>query len=347
MLPPAPPTFQLEPEPAGLVRFEGGPGVEGIVVEVDSAGGLSSNQIRVRPDRQASLGIARVGVSPAYDIGVPDPAAVRSAKITLPYDPARLAGTVEEGLRIATFDEAGQLWVPVNARTTVDTTAKTVTVAVAHFSMYAVVQNAPDGFWDAEGIRRLFSTTPVRCVAQGSGAGLGIDVVFTIDTSGSMADNDPSALRVEASKRFLAKLRPGDRAAVVDFDSSARTTIGLTDVALSADRDRISAALDGTADSTGGTDITAAVARTTDVLAANGGNGRLRIGILLTDGQSPYDDNQTSLAAAAGVSIYTVALGADADTALLGRIASGTGGSAFSIDQADQLASGGVRAAGR
>lgn len=80
------------------------------------------------------------------------------------------------------------------------------------------------------------------------------------------------------------------------------------------------------------------MAQTTDVLAANGGNGRLRIGILLTDGESAYEQSQTSRAAAAGVTIYTLARGAGADTALLGRIAAGTGGSAFTIDQADRLA---------
>ena len=50
----------------------------------------------------------------------------------------------------------------------------------------------------------------------------GIDIVFVIDSSGSMSSNDKNGLRLQAAKNFVDKLGEFDRAAVVDFDSSAR-----------------------------------------------------------------------------------------------------------------------------
>lgn len=325
------------PEEAGIVAFTGGPGLPGVAVEVDSSGGLAPGDIRVRPNRQATIGISGVAVSPAYDIDVADPAAVLGGRLTLPYDPARLTVPAQD-LRIATFDPAAQLWVPLPGQMTVDETAGTVTAAVPHFSLFAVVQHAADEAWDADAIADLFGATPVTCVpADAPGVTPAVDVVFTVDTSGSMATNDPGAQRVAAAQSFLAQLRPGDRAAVVDFDSSARTLIGLTDVTADADRASVSAALDRTADSTGATNLDAAVEATTAVLAGNGGGGRIRVAVLLTDGESDYDEALTGFAAQERIAIYTVALGGEAGTAILQGIAEGTGGRLFTAATADQL----------
>ena len=56
---------------------------------------------------------------------------------------------------------------------------------------------------------------------QGDSQYTGIDVVFVIDSSGSMWDNDRSGLRKEAAKAFVDKLGSNDRAAVIDFDHDA------------------------------------------------------------------------------------------------------------------------------
>jgi len=327
------------PEPAGKVTFEGGPGLDGLKIVVNSTGGLGPNDITVKPDRQASIGISSVSASPAYDVTLANPAAMTSAEVTVPYDPDQVHSDFDAtDLRLASFRRTEGLWIPVTGDVNVDTTAHTVTMTVKHFSLIAVVQEARGGFWDSKALTEMFGKTPVPCVPPGSaGSHAGLDVAFVIDTSGSMYDNDPSGLRVTAAKSFLARLRPGDRAAVIDFDDWARTVIGLTDVAKSDDRDSISAALDQTNDANGGTDIGAAVSEATSLLSA-GGSNRLRIAILLSDGQSYYDDNLTSAAAAAGVSFSTVALGYGADASLLNSIAAGTGGHAFTADSATDLA---------
>ena len=54
------------------------------------------------------------------------------------------------------------------------------------------------------------------------------DVVLVIDSSGSMAWNDPLDLRIDAAKNYVDKLKPDDRAAVVDMDDSATLLQGLT-----------------------------------------------------------------------------------------------------------------------
>ena len=125
-----------------------------------------------------------------------------SARVTLPYDESKLR-VPEASLRLATMDRATGLWVPVTGPVTVDAQANTVTMDVRHFSLLAVVQEAQGGFWSDEALARMFGSTPVRCVAEGSpGSGAGVDVAFVIDTSGSMATNDPGAARVA---RFVEK----------------------------------------------------------------------------------------------------------------------------------------------
>ena len=47
------------------------------------------------------------------------------------------------------------------------------------------------------------------------------DVLFLIDSSGSMNWNDPGDDRLEASKAYVDRLAPDDRAAVIDFDLDA------------------------------------------------------------------------------------------------------------------------------
>lgn len=80
-----------------------------------------------------------------------------------------------------------------------------------------------------------------------------VDVMFTMDSSGSMSWNDRYGYRKTAAKSFVGALISGDRAGVVDFDSSARVTRPLTDN-LNAVNSSINSL-----DSSGGTNIGAGV----------------------------------------------------------------------------------------
>ena len=292
----------------------------GLRLTGETDGGIWPWDVKIKPARAHMSGrVEQVLAGPAFDISVPSGAPpIKGATLTLPYHANRVGSFPEGDLRIYAYDEDAQMWVPVPGAQTVDTAAKTVTASLTHFSVYAVLK-----IRSSEGWREVFGNTPIRCVSSGSG--VGIDVVFLVDTSGSMSTNDPAGFRVDGAKAFVDGMRPGDRAAVVGFDSFATRELGLTGLGDQAGIDAVKAALERTRDANGGTDISDAVAEAIAVLSANGGGGRLRVAILLTDGQSPYNTALTAQAAANAIEIHTVGLGSGVSEALLQGIATGTG----------------------
>ena len=82
-----------------------------------------------------------------------------------------------------------------------------------------------------------------------------MDIVLTIDSSGSMSWNDENNLRIEGSINLINKLKGENRAAVVDFDSYAVIRQGLT-----TDKDELIAAVNKI-DSSGGTNISRGLAK--------------------------------------------------------------------------------------
>lgn len=319
------------PAPPGQVVSSGG--ISGLSVVIDSNGGIFPWDIHVVPARDYMHGILDVLASAAYEIGVPSSApAFESATLTIPYGPDLLDGFDEQALRIYTFDDDAQLWVPVPGTQVVDASANTVTATVDHFSVFAVLKIASAADWQA-----LFDLTPVRCVPEGDPNATGIDVTFLIDRSGSMSWNDPNNLRVDGAQLFVDEMRDDDRASVVRFTSFASTLLGLTELDTAANRQAVADALDLTRGASGGTNISSAVSSAISILSNNGGGGRLRIAILLTDGQSSYNTALTTQAADEAIAIYTIGLGAGVDTALLQGIADGTGGQYLPLADANQL----------
>ncbi len=337
-----------ENAPPGTVEFVGNDvGLDGLRVEIESSGGISAFDVEVHPDRAQSALLGQVGASPVFDITVSRPESMTSAVITLPYDESRLNGAAEEDLHIATFDEESQLWVPVESPSTVDTEANTVSINVDDFSRYAVVGrvNNPSGdrfFWSAEAIEELFGNSPVRCVSGGDAASF--DVVFAVDNSGSMLENDPSNLRVAAAQSFLDRMAGRDRAAVVSFSDPAELRLGLT--SLITGRGTVEQALDGKIETDPFvlTDISGALDLSIGMLEGSSSDERVKVILLLTDGNHnsvgnpDFDLSLIGRAANRGAAIYTVALGAGADRSLLDQIAAGTGGRALAAADADELA---------
>jgi len=147
------------------------------------------------------------------------------------------------------------------------------------------------------------------------------DTALIIDSSGSMASNDPQGRRKEAAKAFLTLCPPGDSVGVIDFDSSARQLIGLTALSGSQDIQRVSQAID-LIDSWGGTNIGAGVGLGYNLLQT--GQHQTRSAVLLTDGDGAYGDQHLAYRNA-GWSIFTLGFG-QANSSLLCRIARETGG---------------------
>ena len=159
---------------------------------------------------------------------------------------------------------------------------------------------------------------------------MALDLALVLDSSGSMADNDPQGLRRSESKKLVDTLLVSDRASVVDFDGSARLAQALT-----SDKAALKAAID-TIDDSGSTNIGAGVRTGIDSLGAQGDPARVMV--LLTDGDGSYSADLTTEAKSKSITIYTIGLGSAVNETLLRDIAAGTGGQYFPVADASQLA---------
>jgi Mg-chelatase subunit ChlD len=241
----------------------------------------------------------------------------RSATVTLPYD----AGTPNAAnLQVFAYHEDLRLWAPASNVQSVNTTARTVTATVNHFSLYAIFDRVE---WNATwtGITPI---DPRR--AQGPA-----DVVLAIDSSGSMADNDPDNERLAAAHAFVAAMTTDDRAAVVDFDESAYVA-----APLGSARADLDAAID-LIDANGGTDLEYAVMRSIDELERASRTTSSRSVILITDGEGDYTDAATQRAVAEDIAIFAIDL-LGTNEATLRRAAEATGGQYFRIETAASIA---------
>ncbi|MEO8084834.1 MAG: VWA domain-containing protein [Ardenticatenales bacterium] len=146
------------------------------------------------------------------------------------------------------------------------------------------------------------------------------DVVMLIDTSSSMT-GDKLAQAQTAAKTFVRLLDlPRDHALVLAFDELPRATTGLT-----GDRTILEAAIDGLTIGNG-TRIDRALEAADAALAPTRSDpNRRAIVVLLTDGGQSGPLPPVLAAAAAlrtnGTIVYAIALGPDADRALLAQIA--------------------------
>lgn len=312
---------------------------DGVRVEMQTNGGILAGDIKVKVAAYAMANVGDSLVSPAYDFSVPvGSPAFASARITIPYDAERLGGYDPAGLRIYHFDTALGLWVLGGTSQTVDPVAKTVSSTVTHFSIYAVMR------LDADGWSKYWASRAMRCVPVQSGVSANpvtVDSVLVLDESGSMADNDPSGLRKTAAKNIVDHLAglpvTYDNVGVVSFTYGATTRSPLRPVYLSSEVTALKAAIDAVG-ANGGTDIGVGVRRAISLLSSTSiPNGIARSIVLLTDGQGAYDDALTDEAAAKGIIVHTVGLGASADATLLRRISDATGGKYFAAPDAASL----------
>jgi Mg-chelatase subunit ChlD/DNA-binding beta-propeller fold protein YncE len=161
-----------------------------------------------------------------------------------------------------------------------------------------------------------------RCPQQRS------DIVLVIDASSSMLEPVPggSGTKLEAARAaataFVGNLGlPQDQAAVLPFNSTARMAQTLT-----GDEPALARAIAGIEPGTGTRiDLGLAAARA-ELASARRRPGNLPVVVLLTDGQSDGGTagaarNEARALREAGVSVFTIGLGANADGALLGELA--------------------------
>jgi Mg-chelatase subunit ChlD len=198
-----------------------------------------------------------------------------------------------------------------------------VTVPLEHFSKYILLN------------KKTYSSMWVYDLLfiQGAQNQSGLDIAFVIDSSGSMTSNDSSGIRKTVTNNFISKLTANDRAAVVDFDSSASVYSRFTN-----DKTALNAAV-ARINSSGGTNLSVGISTALNLFNASDyvEKNNQKCIIMLTDGQGSYSTSYTTTAKSMGVTIYTVGLGSSVSTSVLTNMAEGTGGSYFHASQADKL----------
>lgn len=241
------------------------------------------------------------------------------AKLTFELDPELFNDEFEPA--IYWFNEDTQLLEKLEDQVI---SGNTVSATVTHFSKYIVLNSFKfSKVWE---YRLLYDENATETFH-------GIDVVFVLDSSGSMSSNDSSDNRKAVTKKFIDNLTENDLAAVIDFDNWAHVYSGFVN-----DKKELYAAVDGI-DSSGGTNLSAGISEAINLFRDEhyDSTGRLKYIIMLTDGDGTYDTSYTTQAMEDNIVIYTVGLGDSVSIDTLTAMAEGTGGSYYHADKADEL----------
>ena len=168
---------------------------------------------------------------------------------------------------------------------------------------------------------RLESMLPVRLDIPDRREEATLALALVIDRSGSMA-GPKMELTKEAARATAEALPPADQIAVIVFDSAANPVVRLQ---RAANRQRILGDI-ARITASGGTNILSGLREAVDELLP--AHARKKHIILLSDGQSPYDEipDLIDAATAARITISAVGVGDGADQTLLKMMATRGGG---------------------
>ncbi|MCI0342517.1 MAG: VIT and VWA domain-containing protein [Planctomycetales bacterium] len=160
---------------------------------------------------------------------------------------------------------------------------------------------------------------------QEAAAPVAKDVVFVVDTSGSMAENRKMAQAQRALRQCLGRLRPQDRFGIVAFATDARPfreALAPADEATLREADRFVAALEAR----GGTAIEESLASALRMVADGG--SRPAYVVFMTDGQPTIGERDPDRLLARvreqvrpHVRVFVLGVGEDLNTTLLDRLA--------------------------
>ncbi|MBP1909297.1 VWA domain-containing protein [Methanolobus bombayensis] len=179
------------------------------------------------------------------------------------------------------------------------------------------------------------TTVTIEVTGAGSATTTSVpmDVIFAIDSSGSMGSNDPAEDRLTAAKEFVDKMdSTKDTAGVVSWDSNIDFFESLSDD-FSHIKDRID-----DVDSSGGTNLDVGLTKSIELLDSNPRSGAsAEVIIFLSDGQGTYYHSTAQDAADKGYTIYSIGLGGSAPDADLVDMANTTGGKFYSSPTAENL----------
>jgi uncharacterized membrane protein len=168
---------------------------------------------------------------------------------------------------------------------------------------------------------RLGNILPVRLDVPAREEEASLALALVIDKSGSMA-GEKLDLTKQAARATAEGLPPTDQIGVIVFDSQARPVVQLQ---RAANRQRIANDI-GRIQASGGTNILAGLREAVDELGA--ASARKKHVILLSDGQSPYEEipDLVDGARAARITFSAIGVGDGADQTMLKMIAERGGG---------------------
>ncbi len=168
---------------------------------------------------------------------------------------------------------------------------------------------------------RLAAILPLRLDVPDRQEEASLALALVIDRSGSMA-GEKLDLTKQAARATADALPPSDQIAVVVFDSQAQPVVQLQ---RAANRQRIANDI-GRIQASGGTNILAGLREAVEELLP--ARARKKHIILLSDGQSPYDEipDLVDAASAARITISAIGVGDGADQTMLKMIAERGGG---------------------
>jgi Ca-activated chloride channel homolog len=170
----------------------------------------------------------------------------------------------------------------------------------------------------------LEQALPVRAAPPDRNAQGDLALLLVIDSSGSMAlaSNHVSKIGMarEAAIRATDIMKPTDTIGVLGFTTRQDWVVPLQRVGDNGGLPELQARIAGI-QAAGGTDVYAALQAAFDAMAPV--NARFRHVLLLTDGHSPNPDYASLVQAnqALGITLSTIGIGGDADSALLAQLA--------------------------
>ena len=198
---------------------------------------------------------------------------------------------------------------------------------VRDFGGGLVVVGGPESFTVGSYSRTpLEETLPVRMELQGRTAAASVALVLAIDSSGSMAGGPFGASKMDLAKEAAASaaelLGEYDRIGVIAFEETPRWAVEIQPV---SDLGKIHAEISAMAPG-GGTNVYPAVDEAYRSLATL--DAKVKHVILLSDGITPGSDwdELTFRYNQANITLSTIAIGSDADYALMRSLAEAGGG---------------------
>ena len=279
-----------------------------VISSAEGAGTLTVNQANNTNNPLVSVNMP--GYLAAYEISAKQ---FDSASIT--FTIGKEIGTVNENFQptIYYLNEETGLLEEVEDQII---SGNKITASVSHFSIYILLNKVEfEEAWDKDIKPPLSGETDDDEEAT-------LDVVFVIDCSGSMQDNDRDRLAPQLSKQFVSKLRDNqDKAAVVTFTDYATIRCELT-----TDKNKLNSAIDNVY-YYGGTNGSDGLHSAIMLLETS--ESEYKYVIFLTDGDDNYHrysyDTLIQNASNDKIVVYTIGMGSAVETTLK-KIADGTGG---------------------